>query len=174
MRSQPRLGAVNAALISIYFAPVWGGEALRAMVSPFSGFEDRLQATAASYFRAMFDLDLDGLMRLSNSLAVLKFVVAAGFVAYLIEFARSLAVGRDPNRETLEGVLLLASVALMLWAWPVLRSGDIALIRVEATQFLMLTSAMILLLIERQMDEIRPVTSAHPAYAGGPPLPAAA
>jgi hypothetical protein len=174
MRAQPRLGAVNAALVSLYFAPVWGGEALRAMISPFSGFDDRLHATAASYFRAMFDLNLDALMRLSSSLAVLKFVVAAGFVAYLIEFARALAVGRDPNRETLDVVLLLAGLTLMLWAWPALRSGDAALIRVEATQFLMLTGAMIVLMIERQMDEIHPATSADPAFAGRPPMAAVA
>jgi hypothetical protein len=47
MRSLPRLGAANAALISLYFAPVWGAESLRAMTSPFYGFEDRLHAVAA-------------------------------------------------------------------------------------------------------------------------------
>jgi hypothetical protein len=153
MRSQPRLGAVNAALVSLYFAPVWGLESLRVMTSPFSGFEDRAHATAASYFRAMFDFGLDGLVRTSMGLAGLKFVIAAGFVAYLIEFARGLAVGREPNRETLDIVLLLASLVVMLWAWPALMSRDPALIRLEATQFLLLSGAMILLVIERQADE---------------------
>jgi hypothetical protein len=153
MRSQPRLGAVNAALVALYFASAWGLEALRVMTSPFSGFEDRLHATAASYFRAMFDFGLDGLVRTSMGLAGLKFVIAAGFVAYLIEFARAFVVDREPNRETLDIVLSLAIVALMLWAWPALMSGDGALIRLEATQFLLLSGAMILLVIERQADE---------------------
>jgi hypothetical protein len=166
MRSQPRLGAVNAALVSLYFAAAWGLEALRVMTSPFSGFEDRLHATAASYFRAMFDFGLDGLVRTSMGLAGLKFVIAAGFVAYLIEFARAFAVDREPNRETLDVVLSLAIVSLMLWAWPALMSGERALIRVEATQFLLLSGAMILLTIERQADERAEATSSAIHGAG--------
>ncbi len=69
---------------------------------------------------------LDGLLRVSNVLAGIKFVVAIAFVAYLIEFARALVVRREPNRETLDAVLLLASVAIVLWAWPALGSGDAA------------------------------------------------
>src|SRR5689334_21146175 len=114
MRSVPRLGAVNAALVSLYFAPVWGIDAFRTLTSPYYGFEDRAHAVAASYFRALFDLGLDGLVRTSNILAGVKFVVAIAFMAYLIDFARALAVGREPNRETLDVALLLAAAALML------------------------------------------------------------
>jgi hypothetical protein len=153
MRSFPRLGAANAALVSLYFAPVWGVEALRAMTSPFYGFEERLHAVAAGYYRALFDLSLDGVLRVSSGLAGIKFVIAIGFVAYLIDFARAAVVGREPNRETLDAVLLLASVAIMLWAWPAFGSGEGGLIRLHATQFLLLTGAMIVLLIERQIEE---------------------
>src|SRR5262249_29185269 len=139
MRSFPRLGAVNAALVSLYFAPVWGAEGLRALRSPFYGFEDRVHAVAASYFRTLLDAGVNGLGHISNALAGLKFVVAIGFLAYLIDFARALAVGREPNRETLDAVLLLAATAFMLWAWPALGSGDAGLIRLHATEFLMLS-----------------------------------
>src|SRR5215471_16456568 len=76
MQSNLRLGAANAALVSLYFAPVWGTQAMRALTSPFSGFEDRAHAVAAGYFRALFDLDLDGLVRTANVLAGIKFVIA--------------------------------------------------------------------------------------------------
>jgi len=160
MRYHPRLGAANAAMVSIYFVPVWGGEALRALTSPFNGFEDRAQAVAAAYFRAMFDFGLDGLVRTANTLAAIKFVIAVGFVAYLIDFARALAIGREPNRETLDIVLAVASAALMLWAWPALMAGEAALIRVDATQFLLLTGAMIVLLVERHLAEGTQVNTA--------------
>ena len=124
MRSFPGLGAANAALVSLYFAPVWGADAIRALTSRFSGFEDRVHATAAGYFRAMLDLGVDGLMRTANVLAAIKLVAAMAFVAYLIDFARALVVGREPDRETLDAVLVLAGAAIMLWAWPALRSGD--------------------------------------------------
>jgi len=133
MRSSPRLGAVNVALVALYFAPVWGGDGLRALTSPFHGFEDPVHA--------------------SNALAGLKFVIAIGFLAYLIDFARALAVGRDVNRETLDVVLVLAAFTLSLWAWAALRAGDAGLIRLHATQFLLLSGAMIVLLIEQQMQE---------------------
>jgi hypothetical protein len=155
MRSFPRLGSVNAALVAIYFAPVWGGDGLRALISPFHGFEDRVHAVAAGYFRALFDLGLTGLVHTSNVLAGIKFVIAIGFLAYLIDFARAVVVGRDTNRETLDAVLLLAAVALMFWAWPALGSGDAALIRLHATQFLLLSSAMIVLVVERHIEEAK-------------------
>jgi hypothetical protein len=153
MRSHLRLGAVNAALVSSYFALVWGTDAVRALTSPFSGFELPAHAAAAAYFRALFDLNLDGLIRTANVLAGIKLVIAVGFLAYLIEFFRAIAMRREPNRETLDTVLAITAVAIMLWAWPALASGSGALIRIHATQFLMLTGAMIVLLVERHMDE---------------------
>jgi len=153
MRSSPRLGAVNVALVALYFAPVWGGDGLRALTSPFHGFEDPVHAVAAAYFRELFNLGLVGLVHVSNALAALKFIIAIGFLAYLIDFARALAVGRDVNRETLDVVLVLAAFTLSLWAWAALRAGDAGLIRLHATQFLLLSGAMIVLLIEQQMQE---------------------
>ena len=153
MRSSPRLGSVNAALVALYFAPVWGGDGLHALTSPFHGFEDPAHAVAAVYFRALFNFGLVGLVHVSNALAGLKFVIAIGFLAYLIDFARALVVGRDTNRETLDAALVLAAITLGLWTWPALNSGDAGLIRLHATQFLLLSSAMIVLLVERHMEE---------------------
>jgi hypothetical protein len=46
---------VNAAVVAVYFTLVWGGDGFRILRSPFHGFEDRLHATAAAYFRALLD-----------------------------------------------------------------------------------------------------------------------
>ncbi len=165
MRSGPSLGAVNAALLSLYFAPVWGRDALRVLTSPFFGFEDRTHAAAISYFRALFDLGLDGLMRVSGALAALKLVIAAGFVAYLIEFARALVMRREPNSETLDVVLLLALGAIMLWAWPGYMLGDAGVTRMHATQFLLLSGAAIVILAERHMLVAEQETLTAPAPA---------
>ena len=164
MRFCPRLGTVNAALISLYFVQVWSVDAIRALRSPFYGFEDHLQGAAAAYFRTLFDLHLDGLLRVSIALASMKLVVAVGFLAYLIDFARALVIRREPNRETLDVVLALASVAIVLLAWPALATGDGGLIRVHATEFLMLSGAMIVLLIEREEG----ASPAEPAYEPRP------
>ena len=89
------LGSVNLALLSLYFFPVWGRDAVRALISPYNGLEDRAHATAAIYFRQLFDLGFNGLAVTSHVLAGIKLVIVAAFVAYLIEFARSWVTGRD-------------------------------------------------------------------------------
>ena len=165
MRSVPSLGSAKVALISLYFVPIWGGDALRALTSPFHGFEDRVHATAAIYFRQLFDFGLDGLVRTSNVLACIKFVVAIAFVAYLIDFARAVVMRRQPNRETLDVVLVLAGSAIMIWAWPALGSGEAGLIRLHATQFLLLTGAMIVVMVERQIEEAATVPARVTAAA---------
>ena len=146
-------GLYNFALVSAYFVPAWGHDALRVLTSPFNGFENRAHAVAASYFRDVFDLGLAGLIRASGMLAGLKLVIAAAFLAYLIEFARALAMRREPNRETVDVVLLLALGAAFLWIVPTLTLGDPALIRLQATQFLLLVGAAIVIMVERHIAQ---------------------
>ncbi len=182
---RPTLGPTNFALIGCYFAPTWGGDALRALTSPFSGFDDRVHAAAASYFREMFDFGLDGLLRISSVLAGIKFVVAAAFVAYLIEFARAVVMRREPNRETLDTVLLLAVGAMVIWALPAFALDDAGMIRLYATQFMLIAGAAIVIMIERNLEQpaeapSRAATLAHaeeavPRIAAAAiPVPAAA
>src|SRR4051812_11815779 len=107
-----RLGPANLALVSLYFAPVFGSDAVRVLMSPYRGFEDKAHAAAVVNIGRLFDFALDGLMRTSSVLAGIKLVIATGFLAYLIEFARSLAVRREVDRATLDLVLMLAAVAI--------------------------------------------------------------
>jgi hypothetical protein len=172
MRPYPGLGLVNFALVSAYFVPAWGHDALRVLTSPFNGFDDRAHAVAAVYFRDVFDFGLVGLIRTSEVLAGLKMVAAAAFAAYLIELARALATGRQPNRETVDVVLLLALAVAGIWILPTLTLGDPAVVRLQATQFLLLIGAASVIMIERQIEHSAgSVAAAHdPASA---PLAAA-
>jgi hypothetical protein len=160
MRSRPRLGPVNVVLLSVYFAPVWGIDAMRALVSPFSGLEDRAHAAAAIYVGRFFDLQLDGLMRTANVLAGVKLVIAAGFLAYVIEFARALAVGREVDRETLDVVLIAAAGAIIVWALPTLAFEDAGLIRLHATQLALVAGAAVMIVVERQIEQSVRATAA--------------
>ena len=162
MRWNPGLGLVNFAFVSAYFVPAWGHDALRVLTSPYNGFEDRAHAVVAVYFRDVFDLGLTGIIRTSEMLAGLKMVIAAAFVAYLIELARSLATRRAPNRETVDVVLLLGLATSVLWIVPTLKLGDPALIRLQATQFLLLVGAAVVITIERHIEQ-----AAHARAAAG-------
>jgi hypothetical protein len=153
MRVRPGLGATNFALISLYFAPVWATEALHALRSPYSGFDDRAHAGAAVFVREIFDFTLDGLVRTSHLLAGAKLVIAGAFLAYLIEFSRAVAVGREPDRATLNITLFLAVAGIVVWAVPALALGEGALVRHCATQFLLVAGAVMVILVERLAEE---------------------
>ena len=163
----PDLGSANLALVSIYLAPVWGIDAVRALLSPYAGFEYHAQAAAAVYVGRLFDFGLAGLMRTSSVLAGVKLVIAVGFLAYLIEFARSLAVGRAVDRSTLDAVVLLALGAIALWALPPLALNDAALIRVCASQLVLVAGAVVVIMVERQIEQ-----SAQTSAAGAPAVAA--
>lgn len=172
MRSYPGLGQVNFALVSAYFVPAWGHDALRVLTSPFNGFDDRAHAIAAVYFRDAFDFGLTGLIRTSELLAGVKMVAAAAFAAYLIEFARALATRREPNRETVDVVLLLALAAAVIWIVPTLMQGDPDLIRLQATEFLLLVGAAVVITVERHLQHSAPARA--PATVAQHAVPASA
>jgi hypothetical protein len=152
MRRIPRLGDVNLALVSLYFAPAWGRDALRMLLSPYTAFEDRGHVAVAIYLREVFDLGIAGLLRVSSALAGLKLVIAAGFVAYLIELARAAAVGRELDRETRDGALALGAIGVLIWAIPGLLLGDPALVTLSATQVLLIAGAVAILTVEAHTE----------------------
>ena len=165
MRAFPRLGPANLALVSLYFVPAWGVDAIRALKSPFSGFEDRVHSAAAAYLQHVFGLGLDGLVWTSNLLAGIKLVAAAGLVAYVIEFARSVVIGREVDRATLNAVLALAVTSIALWAVPALALKDAGLVQLYATQILLVTGAVVVIMVERQIEQSAAVPAARAATA---------
>ena len=173
MRAGPGLGLTNLALVSTYFVPAWGHAALRALTSPYGGFEDHAHSIAAIYIRDLFDLGLIGLIRTSQMLAGLKMVITAAFVAYLIEFARALVKGGQPDRATVDVVLVSALAACGLWILPTLWLGDAALVRLQATESLLLIGATVVIMVERQIALSAPTQTADmsaqaPVLADGP------
>jgi hypothetical protein len=165
MRPFPRLGAANLALVSMYFVPVWGTEGLRALLSPYTGLDNRGHAAVVLYLRALFDLEFDAMVRLSQVLASIKLVLAAGFVAYLIEFARALATGRELDRATQNAVLALAAATIMIWALPALALDDSGQIRLCATQALLITGAVIMFMVEGYIQQSAPASLSRRAPA---------
>jgi hypothetical protein len=171
------LGSVNLALVSLYFFPVWGRDAVRALITPFNGLDNPAHATAALYFRRLFDVGFNNLTVTSHVIAGVKLVMVAAFVAYLIEFARSLATGRAADRETTDVVLILAVVGIIMSALPALALGEAALIRLTATQMLMVAGAITVIVIERHIMPRQPKASRvmtaakeREAWAGGLPV----
>jgi hypothetical protein len=149
MRS--RLGSANLALLSLYFIPVWGREAVRALISPYNGLDDRVHATTAMYFRELFGFGSHGLIITSHVLAGIKLVIVAAFVSYLIEFARACMMRREADRETIDVVVLLAVADIVICLLPALALGDGTMVRLYSTQLLLLAGAITVLVVERHL-----------------------
>ena len=170
---RPRLGEVNLALVSLYLVPVWGSQAVRALRSPYNGFDDRAHAAVAAFIRDAFDFGLAGLMRTSSLLSAGKLVVAAAFLACLIEIARALVTRREADARTIDAVLLAGLALTTLWMLPVLLTGDLGLIRLQAAQFMLLVGAAIVISIERHIDAAHSQGAAASQESGlALPLPA--
>ena len=153
------LGSLNLALLSLYFIPVWGRDAVNALISPYNGLEDRAHATTAIYFRHLFDLNYNGLVVASHVLAGIKLVVVAAFVAYLIEFARACVTRREADRETIDVVLILAVADIFVSILAAVALGEAAIVRLYATQMMLLAGAITVIVVERHVAPAAPAPS---------------
>ena len=145
------LGSVNLTLVSLYFIPAWGRDAVRVLISPYHGLEQRVHGPAALYLRDLFDLSFSAVALTSNALAGIKLVIVAAFTAYLIEFARAWLMGRETERETTDVVLILAAVGVALCALPA-ALGDPALLRLCAAQTSLVAGAIMVIAVERRLS----------------------
>lgn len=144
------LGAVNLALTSIYFTPVWGRDAVRVLISPYHGLEQPGHAAAALLVRDFLDLGWPGLITVSHMLAGIKLMMAAAFLAYGIEFARALVTGRPLDRQTTDVVLILASLGVVIGVVPSMALGETAMLRLAVTEMILVTGASIVIIAERR------------------------
>lgn len=144
------LGSVNLALVSLYFIPVWGRDAIRVLISPYHGLEQRVHAAATIYVGELFNLGFSGFAVASNVLAGIKLVIAAAFVAYIIEFARAWVMGRSPDQETTDVVLILAAVGVVMCALPAALGAPL-LVHLSAAQTSLVAGAMMVISVERRI-----------------------
>lgn len=158
-RGSLTLGAVNLALLSLYFIPVWGREAVKALTSPYNGLDDRAHATTAIYFQHLFDFNYNGLVVVSHVLAGIKLVIVAAFVAYLIEFARSWVMRREADRETIDVVLILAAADIFVGILAAVALGEGAMVRLYATQMMLIAGAITVIIVERHVASEVPAPS---------------
>lgn len=152
MRRLPTIGHFNAVLVALYFIPLWGREAVRSLTSSVYGLDERANMAAAVFYRQVFDLGHDGLARVASLLGGLKLVMAAMFVALVIDVSRGVAVGRSGDRVTLDVALFLAVIGLLAWAVPAYAFGFGDLVRHYATQFLLVIGVVIVTTVERAIE----------------------
>jgi len=169
----PSLGPYNLALAACYFAPVWGSEAASALTSPYGGLTDPMHAGAAIRLRALLGFAPEQLFDVASYLAAFKLVVVASLVAYVIEFSRAVVTGRAPDRATTNTVLALAVAAVAIWIMPALAFDPAAATHAHVAQLLLVAGALIVITIERHIEETAAVAvpTREPNAQAGTPAP---
>jgi hypothetical protein len=155
------LGTVNLALVSVYLVPVWGIEALRVLHSHFGGLHDRSHAAAVGLIHGHLGLAAETMPIISNALAGFKLLVVAAMVAFLVEIVRAIATRREPDRETMDVVLMLALVTMVAAVFPALALDDTTVVRSHAAQIMLVCGAIIVAMVERGAEALE--SPAQPA-----------
>jgi hypothetical protein len=144
-----RISTFNGALLAAYFIPTWTVVALRIMTSPIHGLYERPNIAVALFISDHLHLAAMGTVRAAWLLALGRLTVVAFFALFLVFLARPQvrrAGGSDEALAIALGIGSVMSFASMLMASHV---GEMAALRLHATELLLLLGTAIVFLVER-------------------------
>lgn len=144
-----RIGSVNGALLAAYFIPVWTLVAFNIIVAPVHGLYERPSVAVALFLNDHLNMAGMDTVRAAWLLALGRLTVVAFFAIYLALLCIPRSRKSGGSDEAL-GIALaigsLISFASMVMASKV---GEMAALRLHATELLLLLGAAIVVVIER-------------------------
>lgn len=143
-----RLSTFNGALLAAYFIPAWTIAALKIWISPVRGLFDPSNAAAGMFFSDHFSLTVMQTVRFAWLLALCKLVVAAFFLMFLVLIVRESIRRKASSDEALAYALLLGSIISMASLLSASALGEVAALRLHASETLALIGAGIILLVD--------------------------
>lgn len=153
-------------VIAIYFALIWGADAVRVLSSPIYGLDDPTFARLAYDFSRLARLGSDGVLQFAAFFGALKLAVATIFIMHVADRVRGLW-GRKADPDILEAALLLVVFATIAVAIPALLDGAPDLIRQHTLHLLLAAVAAMLVVVEHlaEIDEGRAAGHGAPTHA---------
>ena len=143
-----RISTFNATLLACYFIPSWTISALKIWISPIRGFYDRTNIAAAMYVSDYLSLPAMGTIRLAWLLALGKVTVAAFFLVFLLLVIRAAIRNKGGADEALAFALGLGAFISMASLIAASKVGELAALRLHASESLLLIGAAILLIVD--------------------------
>jgi hypothetical protein len=144
-----RIGSVNGALLAAYFIPAWTLAAFNIIVAPVHGLYERPSVAVALFLSDHLQMSGMSTVRAAWLLALGRLTVVAFFAIYLALLCVPRTRKSGGGDEAL-GIALaigsLISFASMVMASKV---GEMAALRLHATELLLVLGAAIVLVIER-------------------------
>jgi hypothetical protein len=152
MSTNWRISSFNGALLAAYFIPTWTIAALKIMISPIHGLYERPNVSVALFINDQLHLAAMTTVRMAWLLALGKLTVVAFFAIFLVFITRPTIRKSGGCDEALAMALAIGS--LISFASMVMASqvGEIAALKLHATELLMLLGTAIVLLFERPVQ----------------------
>lgn len=143
-----RISTFNGVLLASYFIPSWTISAMKIWISPIRGFYDRTNIATALYVSDFTTLSSMGTIRVAWLLALSKVIVAAFFLVFLVLAVRAAIRNKGGADEALAFALGLGAFISMACLIAASKVGEMAVLRLHASEALLLIGAAILLIID--------------------------
>lgn len=153
MRHLPNALHIIAGAIALYFALVWGADAVRILASPIHGFEDSSFARVVYGAGRLFGLGPTGLVNAAAFFAALKLTVAIVFILLLADRVRCLR-GDKPDHEMVQAALLLLLFSAELAGVAAALGGAKNVVSLPSLQLFLAGTITALSLFERRGERV--------------------
>ena len=164
-----RISTVNGALLACYFIPSWTISAMKIWISPIRGFYDRSNIAAAFYVSDFLNLSAMDTVRVAWLLALTKVIVAAFFLVFLLLVIRAAIRNKGGADEALAFALGLGAFISMASLIAASKVGELAALRLHASESLLLIGAAILLTIDTDAKAVPNAAPSHQEQATAVP-----
>jgi hypothetical protein len=158
-----RISSFNGVLLAAYFIPAWAIVAYDIMIAPVHGLYERPSVAVALFISDHLQMSGVSTVRVAWLLALGRLTVVAFLAMFVVQFAISRLRRTETSIEAFGIAILIGSLiscASMVMASKV---GEIAALKLHATELMMLLGAAIVLVIEHPVAPRRkPATEAAP------------
>ena len=168
MKPDWRISTVNGALLAAYFIPTWTIVAFNIMVSPIHGMYDRPNIAVTLFLNDHLNVFGLGNVRFAWLLALAKLTVVAFFAVFVVFTTRASIRKSGDCDEALSLALGIGSVISFVSMVMASRVGEIAAMRLHATELLLLLGTAILMVVEPPVlrDQTAMARDERPTGAG--------
>lgn len=144
-----RIGSVNGALLAAYFIPAWTLVAFTIFEAPVRGLYERPSVAVALFLSDHMQMAGMDTVRAAWLLALGRLTVVAFFAIYLVLLCIPRTRKSGGSDEALGIALAIGSIISFASMVMASKVGEMAALRLHATELLMLLGAAIVLVIER-------------------------
>jgi len=144
-----RIGSVNGVLLAAYFIPAWALVAFNIVVAPVHGLYERPSIAVALYLSDHLQMAGMETVRAAWLLALGRLTVVAFFAIYLVLLCIPRIRKNGGSDEALGIALAIGSIISFTSMVMASKVGELAALRLHATELLLLLGAAIVVVIEK-------------------------